>query len=117
MKTNEKVSLGTAIPDRDTNEINQLHYQPDFGNCQEPVDPVIPELVGIAKRLEELQADHVLHWIRPDAYAGRNEVFMTEDTFFRAFSSAEYGPHDDNWDKYFTEIDGVKFFCLAERSK
>jgi hypothetical protein len=114
-ESNEKaVAAGTG---QTAIEINQVQDKPDYGNCQEPVDPVIPELAGIAKRLDELHADGALHWIRPDVYTDRSEVFMREDAFFRVFNFAEYGPHDDNFDKYFTEVDGVKFFCLAERSR
>jgi hypothetical protein len=67
--------------------------QSDYSCCQEPVDPVIPELLKI------------MH--------GREPQKVSERTFFNWFS---FGSYDvDGSGRYSTTVQGVEFFCLVEK--
>ena len=115
MKTNEKAPEGTAIPVTGASEINQANLTTDYGNCQEPVNPVIPELIAISNRLKELVDGEALHYIRFDTYTGAPEVYLQDDAFFNLFNFGEYGPHPCGvYDQVSITLQGVKFFCLVE---
>jgi hypothetical protein len=114
MKSNEKaVAAGTG---QTAVEINQIQDKPDYGNCQEPVDPVIPELIAISNRLKELETSGILHYLQFKSYTGEPQVYLKEDAFFKLFSFGEYGPHECGvYDQASTTVDGVEFFCLVEK--
>lgn len=114
MKTNEKVSQGTAIPERDTNEINHLQYEPGFENCQYPVDPVIPELIGLVERINELYESHGV--LNVGACGDRKVQIYEDGSLFDLFDLGSYDcDSDGEYDRYFTTAGGVEFFCLIKK--
>ena len=95
------------------NEVFQTNFTPDYGNCQYPVDPVIPELIELTRRVNDLyKAAGALHIGR----SGDPCVQMDEEKFFDLFS---FGGCDDErhdeYDEYSTTVGGVRFFCLIEK--
>jgi hypothetical protein len=114
MRTDQNEKAPDALAgDLSAVEINQPQYEPDFGNCQEPVDPVIPELIGLARRAVELYELGVLRFDGSDD----PKVQMNEEGFLRLFSFGEWKPFDSRKDCHSTTVEGVEFFCLAEKGK
>lgn len=113
MKTNEKAPEGTAIPVTGASEINQVQYEPDYGNCQYPVDPVISELIELTRRANELyETAGALHI----GCGGDPKIQMDEAKFFDLFSfgSCDEERHPE-YDEYSATVQGIRFFCLVEK--
>ncbi len=102
---------GTSVPG--ASEINQLQNNPDWSNCQEPVDPVIPELIEMVYKIKELNKTAGVLDIGSNGYL---RVQLGDEKFFELFS---FGSCDDErhpeYDEYSATVQGVKFFCLVEK--
>lgn len=117
---NEKAPDGLPS-DQSASEINQVQNTPDFGNCQEPVDPVILELIAINRRLNEIYRSHNVISVGSCGDA-RIQIWGGTDSFFNLFSFAEYEEVFTNVngfirkeDRYSVTVDGIEFFCLVEK--
>ena len=120
MESIKKASLEAATSEQDASEINQVQDNPDFGNCQEPVDPMLVEMAELAYKMTALYKSHGVISIN-----GVNEQYvqMKEDSFFELFSFGECtedylsrkAGHGSDSDKYSTTVCGVEFFCLVEK--
>jgi hypothetical protein len=115
MRTDQNKKAPDALAgDHGAIEINHLQNNPDFWNCQEPVDPVIPELIGLVKRINELYKSHGV--LNVGACGERRVQVFKEGSFFDLFGfgecDEEYLP---DYDRYSTTVDGVEFFCLVEK--
>lgn len=120
MRTHRKCPEGTANSEQGTSEIIQIQDNPDFGNCQEPVDPAIVEMAELAYKMTALYKSHGVISIN-----GVNEQYvqLKEDSFFKLFSFGECTEdylsrkvgHAADSDKYSATICGVEFFCLVDK--
>lgn len=96
-------------------ENNQVQDTTDYGNCQEPVDPVIPELVMMCKRACELFEFREICSI---GSCGDLKVQMGQNSFFEMFSFGECDTSRvDEYDRYTATVDGVEFFCLVKKEE
>lgn len=109
---NEKAPV--AANEQGANEINHLDNSLDWSNCQEPVNPVIPELVEMTYRVNQLCKSHGIHVI---GYCGDLSVHMDKSKFFDLFSFGECDiiMHAPNWDRYSAVVQGIEFFCLVKK--
>lgn len=116
MKTNEKAPEGTGIPVTGAIEINQVNPITDMDCCQYPVDPVIPELIEMVKRINELYESHGVLNV---GVCGERKVQIYEDgSLFDLFDLGSYDcDSDGEYDRYFTTVGGVEFFCLVEKER
>jgi hypothetical protein len=121
MDCNEKAPLEAATSEQDAQELVQPQNTPDFGNCQEPVDPVIPELIAINRRLKELFESHDILSAGTCGEA-KVQLYGKSASFFNLFSIGEYeevftstNGFIQKQDRYSTTVQGVEFFCLVEK--
>lgn len=114
MKTNENAPAGTGIPNTGANEINHLQDSTDYSCCQEPVDPVIPELIELVKRINELYESHGV--LNVGACGDRKVQIYEEGSLFDLFDLGSYDcDSDGEYDRYFTTVGDVEFFCLVKK--
>ena len=73
----------------------------------------------VKKLFENLYEDYGI--IRMLPYEDDKGILMTEEAFFNAFPARMIEKDelysDDEYDKYFAEADGLKFFCLIEKEE
>lgn len=120
MRIHRKVKAPDGLPSNQSAEENlQPQSTPDFRNCQEPVDPAIPELVELVYKMTELHKSHGVIAVNGIT----QHVHLKEDSFFELFSFGECtedylqrsAGHGSDSDKYSTTICGVEFFCLVDK--
>lgn len=116
MLNNEKAPTEAATSDKGANEINQLQDKPDFGNCQEPVNPVIPELIEMARRSSELYDSH---GVVAFGSSGDPSVHLKPESFFALFGFGEYEDekYGPEYDHYSATVGGIEFFCLVKKGE
>lgn len=94
MLNNEKAPV--AANEQGARELSQANLTTDWGNCQEPVDPVVAKMATMAKRM------------------GLSKAEVSEDLLFNAFS---FGSYDvDGSGRYSARVGGVEFFCMVEKT-
>ncbi len=114
MKTNEKASQEAATSKQDAIEINHLQDSTDYSCCQCPVDPVIPELIELVKRINELYESHGV--LNVGACGDRKVQIYEEGSLFDLFDLGSYDcDSDGEYDRYFTTVGDVEFFCLVKK--
>ena len=73
----------------------------------------------VKKLFENLYEDYGI--IRMLPYEDDKGILMTEEAFFNAFPARMIEKDelylDDEYDKYFAEADGLRFFCLKEKEE
>ena len=73
----------------------------------------------VKKLLENLYEDYEIFDVSP--YEHNKNIQMTEESLFNIFPAKmiekDETYSDDEYDKYFAEADGLKFFCLKEKEE
>jgi len=99
-----------AANEQGAQEINQVQDKAKPAQSQE----IISELIRLARRMKEL---YDTRGVLRVGCCGDVSIQMG-DEFFDLFDFGEYiQDYTPDYDRYFTRIDGVEFFCLADKEK
>lgn len=110
MKTNEKAPDALA-GDQSAIEINQVQDSTEPEGCQ--LSEIISELIEMTYRVKELNETTGVLAVGDNGYL---KVQIDGEMFPGLFDLGGYvEDYAPGYDKYYTTVQGVEFFCLVER--